>query len=128
MIEERLMAPVSAGELIDKITILELKAKHISDSTKLANVNRELGELSDLWSKQPGIEKTLGSVEGLRKVNAALWDVEDQLRAYEDSGEFGSVFVESARSVYKLNDHRAALKYEINQATGSRLVEEKAYQ
>lgn len=122
-----IMAPVSAGELIDKITILELKLRHIEDATKRANVQTEHDLLTALWAEIPqpdGVETALG---GLREVNAALWAVEDDLREKEAEGEFGNDFVQAARSVYKLNDRRAALKYEINSLTGSRLIEEKSY-
>lgn len=127
MTDERLMVPVSIGELIDKITILELKERHIQDRARLENVRTELSELTALWHDQAGTETVEAALAGLREVNAALWEVEDRLREYEAAGRFGEEFVAAARSVYKLNDRRAALKYQINTALGSRLVEEKSY-
>lgn len=127
MSQDLLMAPISAGELIDKITILELKQRHISTPEKLANVSRELEELMALWTGLGRPDTLNDAIDGLREVNAALWAVEDRLRAYEAAADFGQEFVAAARSVYKLNDRRAALKYDINRLMGSRLVEEKAY-
>jgi hypothetical protein len=121
------MIPVSVGELIDKITILELKLRHISDPAKRGNVAREHAALAAIWE---GLERPGGvedAVEGLRRVNAALWEVEDTLREDEAAGVFGDGFVARARSVYRLNDERAALKREVNRLTGSELVEEKSY-
>lgn len=120
--------PVSWGELIDKITILEIKSERIGDQAKLGNVRKELELLkSRLGARaaQPEISRLTGS---LRDVNGTLWNVEDEIRACENAGDFGSRFVELARSVYITNDRRAALKREINIVLGSDLVEEKSYQ
>jgi len=118
-------APVSIGELVDKITILEIKSERIADPAKLANVARELTLLRATLGRV--IDDAPDAIHDLRKVNSALWDVEDDLRDLEAKGEFGDTFVELARSVYRLNDRRAALKRDINQACGSDLVEEKSY-
>lgn len=120
--------PVSWGELIDKITILEIKSERIGDQAKLGNVRKELELLkSRLGARaaQPEISRLTGS---LRDVNGTLWNVEDEIRACENAGDFGSRFVELARSVYITNDRRAALKREINIVLGSDLFEEKSYQ
>lgn len=124
---EHVLAPISCGELIDKITILELKTRHIKDAAKRRNVDRELALLAALWEKIPGPASVAGLADDLRAVNGALWEVEDALRGFETAGSFGPEFVAAARSVYKLNDRRAALKRAVNLATGSDLVEEKSY-
>jgi hypothetical protein len=122
--------PASIGELIDKITILEIKRDRIDDAAKLLNVNRELdvlqavvmdsgfgypvGQLADLGAK-------------LRTVNSVLWTIEDDIRECERRQDFGDQFIALARAVYRRNDERAALKREINVLMGSDLVEEKSY-
>ncbi|MCZ0962419.1 DUF6165 family protein [Paracoccus benzoatiresistens] len=119
------LAPVSWGELLDKITILEIKADRIADPTARANVGRELALLRDIAAPvlpQPGLAPL---IEGLRRVNGALWRIEDDIRAKEAAAAFDSGFVELARSVYLTNDERAALKREINALLRSELVEEK---
>jgi len=120
-----LQAPVSWGELVDKITILEIKAARIVDPAKLANVQRELQALVAVRDAQ-GKPPAMLAAE-LRQVNEALWDIEDRIRECEQRGDFGPTFIELARSVYKTNDRRAALKRRINDAMGSELVEEKSY-
>jgi hypothetical protein len=123
--------PGSPGELIDKITILELKVRHFSDAAKRATVQRQLGQLQALWSRHvdsralPQIEAAVGE---LREVNAALWDIEEDLRALEAAGDFGQRFVELARSVYRTNDRRAGAKRLIDAALGSAMIEEKSYE
>ena len=125
----QLLAPISVGELIDKITILKIKQKKASDKQKLANINRELGELETTWGKEKAPELDISDLfEQLTQVNEALWDIEDDIRAKEAVNAFDQEFIELARSVYKQNDHRAALKKEINVRSGSTLVEEKLYQ
>ncbi len=120
---------ISYGELIDKITILEIKAARISDPAKLANVNKELALLRKTWTShvQPS-EKVEALTDALRAVNAKLWDVEDALRDKERAGVFDPTFIELARSVYFTNDQRARIKREINLMLDSGLVEEKNYQ
>ncbi|HEX8200912.1 MAG TPA: DUF6165 family protein [Isosphaeraceae bacterium] len=119
---------VSLGELVDKITILEIKARRIAGPGKLAHVRDELAALTAARQRAiaPSAEVDRLATE-LTAVNEALWDVEDELRRLEGTRDFGPRFVELARSVYRHNDHRAALKRRINDALGSRLVEEKSY-
>ena len=116
------------GDVVDKITILLIKEEQIKDDAKLENIRSELATLRDSWSEagHPALE-SLADWTALREVNQALWNVEDDLRDLERDGDFGPRFVELARSVYKINDRRAALKRSINVALGSRLVEEKSY-
>ena len=120
--------PVSWGELIDKITILEIKSERISDPSKLGNIRRELDLLTAKLGANAGEPAVLRIKDGLRDVNGSLWDIEDEIRACENAGDFGSRFIELARSVYITNDRRAELKRELNTALGSDLVEEKSYQ
>lgn len=121
-----ILAPISAGELVDKITILRVKAGRIGDAAKLANVRRELALLEALAARElPGGLEALATE--LQSVNAALWEVEDGKRDCERRGDFGQGFVELARRVYRENDRRAAIKRAINEAVGSEIVEEKSY-
>lgn len=120
---------IAPGELIDKITILEIKSDRIVDADKLANVRIELETLEACRdSAVPTSEDLERLTANLRKVNEALWEIEDDIRDCERDGDFGEKFVELARAVYKTNDERAELKREINVLLGSRLVEEKSYQ
>lgn len=121
-----LLAPVSVGELIDKITILRIKADRIEDDVKHANVVRELQALEDVRRRQ-GLEGFTALEDELRQVNEVLWDVEDELRRLEAAQCFEAGFIELARRVYLTNDRRAALKKAINLQAGSVLVEEKSY-
>lgn len=116
------------GDVVDKITILLIKQVKITDPSKLHNIQTELDTLRAAWTAagHPALE-SLADWDGLREVNGQLWDVEDDLRDLERDKDFGPGFVAHARSVYKLNDRRAALKRSINVALGSRLVEEKSY-
>jgi hypothetical protein len=124
-----IQVPVSYGELIDKITILEIKARRISDPAKLANVRNELDLLNTTWSNDAASKTDIGSERArLLAVNEALWDIEDRIRLKEKAQAFDGEFVELARSVYFRNDERAAVKREINLKLGSQLVEEKSYQ
>ena len=119
--------PVSIGELVDKMTILRIKSDRIADPAKLANVGEELRQLSETrgaLGPLPAADEIEGDLEA---INLRLWDVEDRLREMETRQDFGAEFVEAARSVYKLNDERARLKYEINRRFGSHIVEEKSY-
>ena len=120
--------PVSFGELIDKITILEIKSERISDETKLANVRHELDLLEHTWKSSAASNTDLSeSRNELKSVNEALWEIEDRIRVKESEKAFDAEFIELARSVYVINDRRAAVKKEINLALGSELVEEKSY-
>lgn len=128
-----IQVPVSWGELIDKIAILEIKSERISDAAKLVNVRAELAALAGVRDANlPSDQKVLADLATLtadiKKVNEALWEIEDDIRDCERDKDFGPRFVELARSVYKTNDRRAALKRDINTLLGSELVEEKSYQ
>jgi len=125
----QISVPVSYGELIDKITILEIKSARIRDSAKLANVRVELDLLSETWGNDPASRTDIAAERGeLRGVNEALWDIEDRIRLKEHAKAFDAEFIELARSVYVRNDERAAIKRRINEKLGSTLVEEKSYQ
>lgn len=123
-----LLVEVAAGELIDKITILQIKNDRITDQAKLANVRTELATLEAARDQALSASEVLRTVTAeLRAVNETLWDVEDAIRVCERDGDFGPRFIELARSVYHQNDRRAELKRRINELVGSRLVEEKSY-
>jgi hypothetical protein len=115
---------VSVGEVVDKWTILSIKALNITDKDKLKNVFTEKNYLNTVIEPEI-LHDSL--VDDLLKTNKALWDVEDLLRDFERAGSFGPEFVDLARSVYKLNDKRAHIKKEINIKYGSEFVEEKSY-
>ena len=124
-----ILVPTSVGELIDKITILELKTRHIKDPAKLANVQTELRALQDTFAPilaaAPAGAPAL--IDRLREINGQLWDIEDDIRDCERKQDFGETFIRLARSVYITNDDRAAVKRELNVMLGSRYVEEKSY-
>ena len=121
--------PVSYGELIDKITILEIKSERIGDPAKRANVGVELDLLNATWGGDPVSRTDIADERAkLRAVNEALWDIEDHIRIKEKVKAFDAKFIELARSVYIRNDERAAIKRAINEKLGSTLVEEKSYQ
>jgi len=123
-----LLVPISPGELIDKITILEIKSERMTDATKLHNVRTELALLSDTWRASAYSATNIDEEwRGLRGVNAELWDIEDLIRDKERAGEFDGEFIRLARAVYVTNDERAAIKKRINVKLGSLLVEEKSY-
>ena len=123
-----LMIEVGAGELIDKITILKIKAERMSDPAKLKNVRHELDVLSRAREENLVQSDALDRLESeLREVNEALWVIEDDIRACEAARDFGAKFIELARSVYIQNDKRAAIKKSINELCGSSIVEEKSY-
>jgi len=121
--------PMSVGELLDKITILEIKAEKIKDQDKLKNINHELQLLTQTW-KETGLinVETEELKQSLKTVNLKLWKIEDDIRIYEKNKNFGDEFVQLARSVYYENDDRAAIKKQINLSTGSELTEEKSYE
>lgn len=121
--------PVSFGELIDKITILEIKSRLISDPGKLTNVRNELELLGATWANHSASQIDIGDERArLLAVNEALWRIEDEIRVKERAQAFDRDFIELARAVYIRNDERAAIKREINLKLGSQLVEEKSYQ
>lgn len=118
----------SPGELIDKITILEIKAQRIGNADQLRNVRIELDLLRGAQKRAVRPSDELASLRAeLRSINEALWDIEDEIRACERNRNFGPRFIELARSVYQTNDRRAAVKRRINELLGSRIVEEKSY-
>ena len=124
-----IQVPVSFGELIDKITILEIKSKQMTDPAKLANVRNELQQLDATWAAHPASATDIADERArLLAVNEALWDIEDRIRLKEKAHAFDQEFIELARAVYFRNDERAAVKREINLKLGSQLVEEKSYQ
>jgi len=122
---------VSNGEVLDKYSILQIKSERITDPTALNNIRRELESLQPAVDAIHSLESS-GALQTLQdqllKVNTSLWEVEDVLRGLEKSQDFGPSFVAAARSVYQLNDRRAAVKKEINLLTGSNLIEEKSYE
>ena len=123
-----ILISVSAGELIDKITILEIKAARFTDAEKLRHVHHELELLAAVRDRAIEPSAQLGQLTAeIAAVNAELWRVEDALRRCEQEKDFGPRFVELARSVYRANDRRYELKRDINLLVGSRLVEEKSY-
>jgi tetratricopeptide (TPR) repeat protein len=124
----RLLVEVSAGELLDKLSILGLKRLHMSDPDKLRNVEIERQALLAVRQTLPASRELVELEEELTSVNEQLWDIEDAIRACERHGDFGQRFVELARSVYRSNDRRAALKRAINDLLGSAIVEEKSYE
>ena len=117
--------PMSLGDVLDRITILEIKAARVQDPSRRANVGKELALLQARWSAA-GLGQP-PQKSALRAVNEALWDVEEQLRRQERDQDFGAEFVRLARSVYQLNDQRAAIKRALNLELGSALIEEKEY-
>ncbi len=123
-----LQVEVSPGELIDKITILEIKADRIADPDKLANVHRELRSLTATREEAVDTSPELDEFTAeLRRINERLWEIEDDIRDCERNSDFGERFIELARAVYRTNDRRAAAKRSINELLGSELVEEKDY-
>ncbi|HSQ54732.1 MAG TPA: DUF6165 family protein, partial [Gemmata sp.] len=121
-------APIAVGELIDKITILEIKAERMTDPASLRNVQVELAALRETRDRELPFSPRLAELAAeLRTVNMALWQIEDDIRFCERNQEFGTRFIELARAVYGQNDRRAALKRKINELTRSGIVEEKLY-
>lgn len=122
-----ILVPISVGELMDKITILEIKSERIKSPSQLKNIAHELEALRAVRLHE--IERAvLDKISAeLKRVNAQLWDVEDAIRDCEARSDFGEPFIALARAVYRLNDERSRLKKAINLASGSRIVEEKSY-
>ena len=126
---DKILAEISAGELIDKITILEIKKNKISNQEKLADVEKELSSLNQTMKKFiPDEKKIFNFKKELKDVNTKLWDVENGKRAAEKKQDFGEKFISLARSVYKLNDKRASLKLSINKTLGSNIKEVKSHE
>lgn len=119
---------VSAGEFLDKMTILEIKSERITDAGKRRNVDKELALLRQTWKKSPMSRVDVsGLMEDLKSVNESLWDVEDRIRLKEAAQTFDDEFIQLARAVYRFNDKRAGIKRELNNVLGSELTEEKSY-
>jgi hypothetical protein len=121
------MAPISIGELVDKITILEIKQSKTDDFNRLKNIIVELGQLQTLFDQLPHNNKISELKEKLHSINAELWIIEDSKRHHEKMQKFDQAFIELARKVYIKNDLRAAIKKEINILTNSSIIEEKIY-
>jgi hypothetical protein len=124
-----LLAPVSYGELLDKIAILQIKSERMTDPAKLANVRNELSALEATWMAHPAAGGDIAALRAqLKAVNERLWVIEDDIRLKEKAQAFDAEFIRLARSVYVENDERARIKKDINLALGSTYVEEKSYQ
>jgi hypothetical protein len=124
-----ILAPVSFGELLDKIAILQIKSERMADPAKVANVRKELDALSATWLEHPAAQHQIPELRAdLKAVNERLWVIEDDIRACEQKQDFGQEFIRLARAVYFENDERARIKKAINLALGSAYVEEKSYQ
>ena len=126
---DRILAEISAGELFDKITILEIKRAKISNKEKINDIEKELSSLNETVEKcipnQSNISKYIND---LKNINLKLWDIEDGKRAAEKNNDFGEKFIELARNVYKFNDERAKIKLAINTSLGSNIKEVKSYE
>ena len=121
--------PISPGELLDKITILQIKSERIDDPTKVANVRTELDMLQKVWADSVEDDDEIRALSTeLKSINEALWEIEDDIRDEERNKRFGERFIELARSVYVINDDRANAKKQINLHLNSTIVEEKSYQ
>ena len=124
-----ILAEISAGELIDKITILEIKKAKINNKEKLVDIEKELSSLNQTMKKFIPDENSIKKyVCDLKEINLKLWDIEDKKRLAEKNNDFGEKFVELARNVYKFNDERAKIKSVINKALGSNIKEVKSYE
>jgi len=119
--------PISWGELIDKITILEIKTERLPTSEARTNAGTELHLLRDIAGPALGSSQAATLTARLKTLNETLWEIEDRIRDHERAGDFGAGFVELARAVYKHNDERGRIKREISLALGSSLIEEKSY-
>ena len=125
---DKILAEISAGELVDKITILEIKKNKISDENKLKEIDKELNSLNNTMDKFI-LEKSkiLTFKDQLKEINLKLWDIEDGKRTAEKNKDFGKIFIELARNVYKFNDERAKIKLKINEKLGSSIKEVKSH-
>ncbi|MCW8871233.1 MAG: DUF6165 family protein [Xanthomonadales bacterium] len=126
---ENIRVPVSPGEVLDKITILEIKSERMSDPEKVANVRLELALLRDTWSHAVAEDDVVRELHTqLKEINEALWEIEDDIRDKERAREFDQRFIELARNVYFTNDRRSEVKKKLNLHLGSQIIEEKSYQ
>ncbi len=124
-----ILIPISPGELLDKITILQIKAERISDPVKVANVKTELDMLNKVWDESVESDNVITALSAeLKSINERLWKIEDDIRDEERNRRFGERFVELARAVYVTNDERANAKKKVNLHLNSTIVEEKSYQ
>lgn len=125
----QILVPVSWGELIDKITILEIKEQRLTAPAQLLNVRRELDGLMAVCTRHASAQTDWSPLaDALRAINEQLWDMEDAIREYERNADFGTRFIQVARAIYRTNDQRAALKRQLSQSFGSEFLEEKSYQ
>ena len=123
-----IQVPISPGELLDKITILQIKSERIEDPAKLANVNTELEMLTRVWAQSVDSDDEIEALTArLKSINEALWEIEDEIRDEERNKRFGDRFIELARAVYVTNDERADAKKQVNLHLNSTIVEEKSY-
>ena len=126
---ENIQVPVSPGEVLDKITILEIKSERMSDPVKVANVRVELALLQETWAQSVTNDPVIQDLhDQLKKINETLWEIEDDIRDKERVKEFDENFIELARQVYFTNDRRSRVKKELNLHLGSQIIEEKSYQ
>ena len=124
-----ILIPISPGELLDKITILQIKSERIADPAKVANVRTELEMLDKVWRQAVDQDDTIEALTAeLKSINEALWEIEDDIRDEERNRRFGERFIELARAVYVTNDERANAKKKVNLHLNSSIVEEKSYQ
>ena len=125
---DKILAEISAGELIDKITILEIKKTKINDGEKLKNIEKELSSLNETFKKvMPELSEIKILIDKLKSINLKLWDIKNAKRLAEKNNNFDEKFIELSRSVYKNNDERAKLKLEINNILGSNIKEVKSH-
>ena len=125
---DKILAEISAGELIDKITILNIKKEKITNNEKLVEIEKELKSLKNTFNEKIIPDKSLSELtEQLKKINSKLWDIEDGKRIAEKNQKFDERFIELARNVYKFNDERAKIKLKINNLLGSNIKEVKSY-
>ena len=125
---DKILAEISAGELVDKITILEIKKTKIVDVNKLQDIEKELSSLNATFKDSiPDLSKIQSQIDELKSINLKLWDIENAKRLAENNKDFGQNFIELARSVYKTNDQRSKIKLEINNILGSSIKEVKSH-
>jgi hypothetical protein len=126
---DNILVPVSPGEVLDKITILEIKAERMDDPVKVANVKVELALLEETWARSVTSDPVIKDLhDQLKQINEALWEIEDDIRDKERAKEFDQQFIELARKVYFTNDRRSDVKKKLNLHLGSQIIEEKSYQ
>lgn len=126
---ENIHVPVSPGEVLDKITILEIKSERMTDPGKVANVRVELKLLRETWAANISDDEVIRGLHAqLKEINEALWEIEDDIRDKERAKEFDERFIELARAVYFTNDRRSEVKKKLNLHLGSQIIEEKSYQ